>query len=118
MSLKEIVSNYPEEYKNSMYGSLIMRALEKSEPKFFSFQEIVSSVKEVEWTQFECISPALEDLIFKQRLEYDPTYGYCRAGCAERLRKEMKLPYMNRTDFDNLTVQAKHDYLQGGGIIR
>ena len=42
MSLKEIVSNYQEEDKNFMYGSLIILALEKSEPKFFSFQEIVS----------------------------------------------------------------------------
>jgi hypothetical protein len=100
-----------------MHVSLISKIFSQNPGRFMTFRDIAGIVKKEEWASYDHIMPSLEKLIQKGRLEHDRTYGYCRTGEKDSLRRDIAEPPMTRADFNRLTPVEKAEYCLNGGRV-
>ena len=113
------MNEFNENMTVEMHVSQIRSIFMGSGDRFYTFQEVANEImkKAPAWANFNSVSPALEVMLTRRQLEYDPKNGYCLFGSKERLLHGQLTPSMSRSDFDRLPAPEKLTFCNNGGKV-
>jgi hypothetical protein len=70
---------------------------------------------------YEDTTTALETMVQRRQLDYDPTHGYCKPGYKDRLLQRAQYlkthEHISREGFERLNDRERTEFIQRGGLV-